>query len=62
MVTNAGGINTASCVAALEGACKKSGVDLKIASVNGDNMIGLREELIKSKAIKSMGGQDLLPK
>ena len=62
MVTNAGGINTASCVAALEQACKASGVQLKIASVNGDNMIHLREKLLQSDAIRAMGGQERLPK
>ena len=35
IIANAGGINTLACVAALKEACKKAGVDLKIASVTG---------------------------
>lgn len=33
VISNAGGINTASCVAALKIACEKAGVELKIAQV-----------------------------
>ncbi len=46
VVTNAGGINTPACVAALQQACKKAGVDLKVASVQGDDLMPKRKELL----------------
>ena len=39
VVSNAGGINPQSCAAALAGVAKKSGVDLKIAVVTGDDIL-----------------------
>ena len=41
VVTNAGGTNPIGCRAALEKACKESGVDLKIAVVVGDDVLPL---------------------
>jgi len=40
IIANAGGINTAACVAALKQACQKAGVEMKIAQVTGDNLMG----------------------
>ena len=39
VVSNAGGINPQSCATALAAVAKKSGVDLKIATVTGDDII-----------------------
>ncbi len=38
VISNAGGINPAACAAALQRACDTSGVALKIAVLNGDNL------------------------
>ena len=46
IIANAGGINTLACVAALKEASKKAGVDLKIASVTGDDMMPMRKQLV----------------
>lgn len=48
IIANAGGINTLACVAALKEACKKAGVDLKVASVIGDDLMPKRKELANS--------------
>jgi hypothetical protein len=38
VISNAGGINPLACAAALQAACSKAGVDLKIAVLHGDNL------------------------
>lgn len=40
VISNAGGINPESCVASLRAASKKAGVDLSIAMVTGDDLLG----------------------
>lgn len=61
VVANAGGINTQACVAALGDACKKAGVNLKIAAVTGDDMFPLRKELAKDQAVRELGTNKPLP-
>lgn len=39
MVTNAGGVNVASCAEAVEKVAKDNGVDLTIATVTGDDLM-----------------------
>ncbi len=48
MVTNAGGINTPACAAALTQACKKAGVDLRVAAVQGDDLMPKRDQLMEA--------------
>ena len=65
VIANAGGINTLACVAALKEACKKTGVDLKIAAVTGDDMMPLRKELLNKEnpfQVKEMSSGKSLPK
>lgn len=52
IVANAGGINTVACVEALKEACKRAGVEMKIASVTGDDMMPLRSQLIAGEPVK----------
>ena len=52
VIANAGGINTLACVEALKQACKKADVDLKIASVTGDDLMPMRKDLIQGQPIK----------
>lgn len=40
VVSNAGGINPLACAAALQQVAKKADVDMKIAVVTGDDLIG----------------------
>jgi hypothetical protein len=44
VVANAGGVNVPGCIAALEALCKQQGLNLKIAGVHGDSLIG-RDDL-----------------
>ena len=48
---NAGGINTLACVEALKQACKKADVDLKIASVTGDDLIPMKKDLFQGTVL-----------
>lgn len=45
VTTNAGGVNPAACKAALEAACRRQGVALRIAVVEGDDLMPLLHEL-----------------
>ena len=47
IVSNAGGINLNSCQEAIQKVCKEIGVDLKIAIVEGDNLVEEKEILEK---------------
>jgi hypothetical protein len=44
VVANAGGVNVPGCIAALETLCQQQGLNLKIAGVHGDSLIG-RDDL-----------------
>ncbi|KAL7630844.1 UNVERIFIED_CONTAM: hypothetical protein RMT77_018869 [Armadillidium vulgare] len=46
IISNAGGINPEGCAEALQNVSKKSGVDLKIAVVSGDNLISCKDDFI----------------
>ncbi|XP_071947902.1 uncharacterized protein [Antedon mediterranea] len=48
VISNAGGINPHSCAAALKEVAKKSGVDLKVAVVTGDNIISKKSDIFES--------------
>ncbi|TRY77738.1 hypothetical protein TCAL_08521 [Tigriopus californicus] len=61
VITNAGGINTDACVKALKAACQMSGVELNIAEVQGDNLIHLKENLLKLQTIQEMATGQSLP-
>ena len=53
VVSNAGGINPIACAAALQQAANKAGVDLKIASVTGDDIMNRKADLA-SRGVKDM--------
>ena len=64
VIANAGGINTLACVEALKQASKKAGVDLKIASVTGDDMMPMRKQLMSGDpiSVQEMSTGQVLPK
>jgi Acyclic terpene utilisation family protein AtuA len=45
VVTNAGGVNPIACKQALEAACRAQGVSLKVAAVEGDDLMPMIESL-----------------
>jgi hypothetical protein len=48
VVSNAGGVNPAACAKALRRAAERDGLSLRIAVVEGDDLIGRKEELAAS--------------
>src|SRR6476646_5182888 len=46
VVTNAGALNAAACAAAFEEAVKEAGLDLKVAAVEGDDVLPKVDELV----------------
>uniref|UniRef100_A0A0K2U1T6 Putative LOC100692109 [Oreochromis niloticus] n=1 Tax=Lepeophtheirus salmonis TaxID=72036 RepID=A0A0K2U1T6_LEPSM len=59
VITNAGGINTEACAKSIREACKETGVDLKIATVSGDNLLGRKD--IQFNGVREMFSNESLP-
>ncbi|WP_439813817.1 acyclic terpene utilization AtuA family protein [Zavarzinia sp. CC-PAN008] len=60
VVTNAGGVNPRSCAAALKALCDKRGVPLRIAVVEGDDVLPLIPDL-RAEGIAEMDARTPLP-
>ena len=61
VISNAGGVNPASCAKALAAACEKAGVNLKIAVLHGDNLQPKLGELAKAGTTEMFTGALLPP-
>ena len=61
VISNAGGVNPTACAAALQAACEKAGVDLKIAVLHGDNLQPKLGELSKAGTVEMFTGAALPP-
>lgn len=61
IISNAGGVNPASCAAAMAAACEKAGVNLKIAVLHGDNLQPRLGELAKAGTKEMFSGAPLPP-
>ncbi|MDB5914963.1 MAG: terpene utilization protein AtuA [Ramlibacter sp.] len=59
VVTNGGGVNPIGCKQALEAACRAQGVSLRIAAVEGDDLLPLVEELRAEGVREWMRGEPL---
>jgi len=56
VVVNAGGVNLEGCRAALQDVLDAQGLDLKIATVDGDNLLGHADELAKEGITEMFSG------
>ncbi|MDG1581880.1 acyclic terpene utilization AtuA family protein [Pseudomonas sp. GOM6] len=61
VISNAGGVNPASCAKALAAACEKAGLSLKIAVLHGDNLQPKLGELAKAGTVEMFTGAALPP-
>lgn len=61
VVTNGGGVNPIACKQALEAACAAAGVPLRIAAVEGDDVLPLLEEL-RGEGVREWVSGEPLPR
>jgi hypothetical protein len=61
VVTNGGGVNPLACKQALEAACAERGVPLRIAAVDGDDVLPLLEEL-RGEGVREWVSGEPLPR
>jgi hypothetical protein len=60
VVSNAGGVNPAACKAALEAACREAGVALRVAMVDGDDLLP-QIDALRPVVREHVSGQPLPP-
>ncbi len=58
VVSNAGGVNVRGCVAALQAAIDKAGIDLKVAAVEGDNLLKRQQEFADAGVVEMFSGEE----
>ena len=58
VVSNAGGVNVRGCVAALQAAIDKVGIDLKVAAVEGDNLLKRQQEFADAGVVEMFSGEE----
>jgi hypothetical protein len=58
VVSNAGGVNVRGCVAALQAAIDKAGIDLKVAAVEGDNLVKRQQEFADAGVVEMFSGEE----
>jgi hypothetical protein len=57
VVSNAGGVNVQGCVAALQAAIDKAGIDLKVAAVEGDNLVKRQQAFSAAGVVEMFSGE-----
>lgn len=60
VIANAGGVNLEACRRALEAVAAEAGVDLKIGTVEGDDLMPMAERL-RADGVREMGTGEALP-
>jgi len=58
VVSNAGGVNVRGCVAALQAAIDKAGMNLKVAAVEGDNLVKRQQEFADAGVVEMFSGEE----
>ena len=58
VVSNAGGVNVRGCVAALQAAIDKAGMNLKVAAVEGDNLVKRQQEFSEAGVVEMFSGEE----
>jgi hypothetical protein len=58
VVSNAGGVNVRGCVAALQAAIDKAGMNLKVAAVEGDNLVQRQQEFADASIVEMFSGEE----
>ena len=58
VVSNAGGVNVRGCVAALQAAIDKAGINLKVAAVEGDNLVKRQQEFSEAGVVEMFSGEE----
>ncbi|MFT4907419.1 MAG: hypothetical protein ACI978_001501 [Oleispira sp.] len=58
VVSNAGGVNVRSCVAALQAAIDKAGIDLTVAAVEGDNLVKRQQKFADAGVVEMFSGEE----
>jgi len=58
VVSNAGGVNVRGCVAALQAAIDKAGMNLKVAAVEGDNLVKRQQEFAQAGVVEMFSGEE----
>ena len=61
VISNAGGVNPQACVEALQEVANKAEVDLKIAMVDGDNLLPKKGQYAKDGVKEMFSGADMPP-
>ncbi|MCH2157661.1 MAG: DUF1446 domain-containing protein [Oleiphilaceae bacterium] len=61
VISNAGGVNPAACVEALKAIAEKAGIELKIAMVDGDNVLPLKKKLADQGVVEMFSGTPMPP-
>jgi hypothetical protein len=57
VVSNAGGVNVRGCVAALQAVIDKAGMNLKVAAVEGDNLVECQQEFMDAGIVEMFSGE-----
>ncbi|MGK0406086.1 MAG: hypothetical protein ACJAR6_001466 [Oleispira sp.] len=58
VVSNAGGVNVRGCVATLQAAIDKAGMNLKVAAVEGDNLVKRQQEFAGAGIVEMFSGEE----
>lgn len=61
VISNAGGVNPQACVEALQALASDAGIDIKIAMVDGDNLLPKKSQYAKDGVKEMFTGTDMPP-